>query len=606
MDNPTNATTTSTRDKEKEHQETRVPQIHDGPSPAQAPPTSDQESGPVANTNANHHDPTLRGFRLVAVAVGVCFGALMMSLDIAIIGTALPSIMSDFGDTTQIAWYPAAFTLATCALTPVAGKMAAVFPLDLVYSSFTCIFLAGSILCGCAPNSTAFIAGRAVAGVGAAGVSSNGLTILVTIAPAGRKPALMGAGAACFALGLVVAPLLGGAFTARLTWRWCFWINIPFNLLTITVVSTFFRPPQGRTSSVGGRIKSLDLVGCFLFVPSVFMLLLALEWGADRRSWSDPTIIGLFVGAGVTLLVFVGWEWSRAADAMIPGSVVGRRTVAFACLFASTQMGALTIASYYLPAWFQAVQGVNPLDSGIRMLPTVLTQIVTTIIASGLARRMRYYNPWFFLSAVFLCISSALYTTFTAFSTPPSQWIGYQVIQGFSAGFGMQMSSLAVQLELKDSPELLPVGIALVIFVQYLGASILQVVAGTVFTSELSSQLMHAELGLSPLQRSLLLSAGLAHMREVTAANFPQLLDHILEAYNAAITRVFFVPVAAAGAGFLLTFGIKWTAVEQPPKSSTGAGAESLAGDATLDSAGTRAAGPPSQVPVPPEGRRNA
>lgn len=172
--------------------------------------------------------------------------------------------------------------------------------------------------------------------------------------------------------------------TARLTWRWCFWINIPFNLLTLVVVSCFFRPPQGRTGSVGGRIKSLDLLGCFLFVPGVFMLLLALEWGADRRSWSDPTIVGLFVGAGVTLIVFVGWEWSRAADAMIPGSVVRRRTVAFTCLFASTQLGGLTIASYYLPAWFQAVQGVNPLDSGIRMLPTALTQIVTTIIASGL------------------------------------------------------------------------------------------------------------------------------------------------------------------------------------------------------------------------------
>lgn len=157
---------------------------------------------------------------------------------------------------------------------------------------------------------------------------------------------------------------------------------------------------------------------------------------------------------------------------------------------------------------------------------------------------MRYYNPWFFLAPVFLCTSSALYTTFTAFSTPPSHWIGYQVIQGFGAGFGMQMSSLAVQLELKDSPELVPVGIALVIFVQYLGASILQVVAGTVFNSELNSQLMRAELGLSPTQKVLLLEAGLTRMREVTAAHFPQLLEPILESYNAAITRVF---VGSAG-----------------------------------------------------------
>lgn len=119
--------------------------------------------------------------------------------------------MVDLDDTTaNIAWYPASFTLATCALTPVAGKMASVFPLDLVYSSSTFVFLVGSILCGWAPSSGVFIAGRAVAGIGAAGVASNGLTILVTIAPAPRKPMFMGLGAACFVMGLIAGPLLGG------------------------------------------------------------------------------------------------------------------------------------------------------------------------------------------------------------------------------------------------------------------------------------------------------------------------------------------------------------------------------------------------------------
>ena len=119
--------------------------------------------------------------------------------------------MSGFGDSTNMAWYPAAFTLAMCSLTPVAGKLAAVFPLDLVYSSFTLVFLGGSILCGCAPSSGAFIAGRAVAGIGAAGVVSNGLTIVLTIAPVAKRPLFMGFAGACFGIGLVMAPLVGGA-----------------------------------------------------------------------------------------------------------------------------------------------------------------------------------------------------------------------------------------------------------------------------------------------------------------------------------------------------------------------------------------------------------
>ncbi len=119
--------------------------------------------------------------------------------------------MSGFSDSTNMAWYPAAFTLATCALTPVAGKLAAVFPLDLVYSSFTLFFLAGSILCGWAPSSSAFIAGRAIAGIGAAGVASNGLTIVVIITPVAKRPLFMGFAGACFGIGLVMAPLVGGA-----------------------------------------------------------------------------------------------------------------------------------------------------------------------------------------------------------------------------------------------------------------------------------------------------------------------------------------------------------------------------------------------------------
>lgn len=124
---------------------------------------------------------------------------------------AIPSITTEFGDTSQIAWYPAAYTFAICAFTPVAGKMASAFPLNWVYLSFSAVFLVGSIVCGAAPTSSALIVGRAISGLGAGGVASNGLTILVMIAPVRLKQVFVGMGAACFAVGLVLAPVLGGA-----------------------------------------------------------------------------------------------------------------------------------------------------------------------------------------------------------------------------------------------------------------------------------------------------------------------------------------------------------------------------------------------------------
>ncbi|KAL2131114.1 hypothetical protein VTI74DRAFT_5548 [Chaetomium olivicolor] len=475
--------------------------------------SDDRDEDPSGGNPGQYGNTSTRqGYRLYAVAIGVCFGALMMSLDISIIGTALPSITSSpgFSSSTNIA------------------------------CSFTFIFLVGSILCGWAPNSSAFIAGRAIAGVGAAGVASNGLTILVTIAPGARKAIFMGMGAVCFAVGLVGGPLLGGAFTERLSWRWCFWINIPFNIVTLAVVSLFFRPQQGRdTKSLSSRIKR-----------------------GERGVWSSPTVIGLFVGSGLTILLFAIWESRRGPLALIPPTLL-RRTLLCTLLFASTHMSSLTIASYYLPVWFQSIQATSPLQSGIRMLPTVLTQIVMTILASSLALHIRYYNPWFFLAPVFMCTSSVLYTTFTP-ATPAREWIGYQIVQGVGAGLGMQMASLAVQLEMRRSgeEELVPVGIAMVMFVQYLGATVVQVVAGTVLNTGLMGRLGPGGVGLTEGQVGLLLNAGIRDVRGVVQREFPGLVEVIVQAYNEAITRVFFVPVGGAVAGFLLAFGIKWNPIE--------------------------------------------
>jgi len=193
------------------------------------------------------------------------------------------------------------------------------------------------------------------------------------------------------------------------------------------------------------------------------------------------------------------------------------------------------------------------------------------------------------MAPIFMCISSALYTQFTAFSTPTSHWIGFQIIQGVGAGFGMQMSSLAVQLELMDSPDLVPVGITLVTFTQYLGSTVLQVIAGTIFNNDLVKQLReHA--GLTAGQTSLLIGGGTTKVRQITAENFPELLHPILESYNKAITSIFvrrlifffsavigesvkleiltitrvflkFVPIAATAAAFFIAFGIRWNRI---------------------------------------------
>ncbi|KAJ5201344.1 uncharacterized protein N7498_006007 [Penicillium cinerascens] len=536
-------------------------------SPDETRPTKSEDASSTAqpqhenSTEEPEGNPTvMHGFKLWAIFLGICFGAFLMSLDIFVIATAIPSITSDFKDTSQLAWYPAAYSLTTCALTPLAGKLSATFPLRWIYITFFSIFMLGSLICGFAPNSNGFIVGRAVAGIGASGVASGGFVIVLTVASDKAKPLLMGICSSCFAMGLILAPVIGGALTQKATWRWCFWVNLPPGAVTLVAMLLFFKPPSiQRDRTALQRIKNLDLIGCAIFIPAIFMLLLAMMWGGTEKPWGSATIIGLFVGSGVTLMLFVGWEHYKGDGAMIPGNLIVRRTITFSVLFSFCHFGSLGILNYYLPEWFQAVEGASPLESGTRVLASVLAQIVGTLSSGILARKVNFYNPWLFVGPLFMCTAAALYTQFTAFNTPSSHWIGFQVIQGLGVGMAQQMPSLIVQLAVHDKPELMPAAVSLNLFFQYLGATVTQVIGGIVFRSILGKSL--DDHGLNATQIALLSAAGTAHIREVANANFPKLLRPVLESYNKAITSTFFVAVGTTAAAFCFAFGVKWTRI---------------------------------------------
>jgi hypothetical protein len=153
------------------------------------------------------------------------------------------------------------------------------------------------------------------------------------------------------------------------------------------------------------------------------------------------------------------------------------------------------------------------------------------------AQKFQYYNPWFFLGGIFMCVANVLFTRFHP-NTPSSEWIGYQVLLGIGAGFGMQMPSLAVQLELSDTPELVPIGIALNMLSQFLGATVTQVVAGTIFNNEIRHQLVDT-IGLSEEQVGLFLAGGIKEAHSTAERYFPDLLEPIIDGYNTAITSAF-------------------------------------------------------------------
>jgi MFS family permease len=245
----------------------------------------------------------------------------------------------------------------------------------------------GSLVCALAPNSPALVVGRAVAGLGGSGIMPGALIIIAHSVPLRSRPVFLGAMGGMFGIASVCGPLLGGVFTDRLTWRWCFYINLPFGAFAALAVLLFFHPPDRpdlAKLSVLDRVKKIDWLGLFLFIPSIVSLLLALQWGGSRYPWSNGRIIGLFVVFGVAAIAFGVVQFWRKDDAIVPPRIITQRSIAAGAWYAFCNAAAFLIVVYYTPLWHQVIQNVSAVDSGLRLLPVLIGLVVMAMVSGAL------------------------------------------------------------------------------------------------------------------------------------------------------------------------------------------------------------------------------
>jgi MFS family permease len=210
------------------------------------------------------------------------------------------------------------------------------FDVKWTFLSSLVIFEAGSVLCAAATSSKMLIGGRALAGVGAAAMFSGGMTILGYSVPLRKRAIYLASLSSVFGISSIIGPILGGAFTDNLTWRWCFWINLPFGGVAMAIVFVFFKnPPRPYADmSVKDKIKEIDLLGAFFLISAIVCLLLALQWGGITYPFSDSKVWGCFLGFGLLISVFIGIQiWKGEQATLPPRIIVKQRTVLCCALF---------------------------------------------------------------------------------------------------------------------------------------------------------------------------------------------------------------------------------------------------------------------------------
>ncbi|KAK5156883.1 hypothetical protein LTS14_004400 [Recurvomyces mirabilis] len=239
---------------------------------------------PVGSSNDGYDYPT--GLRLALILTSIYISVFLVALDKLIISTATPAITNDFQTSSDIGWYGTAYLLTNAAFLLVFGKMYTFLNVKYVFLAAVVLFEVGSAICGAAANSVAFIIGRAVAGLGAGGVQSGAITLIVYAVPLEKRPAFQGLFGAVYGVSSVLGPLVGGAFTSHVTWRWCFWLNLPLGGLVLAFV-TFALDAKGGSqtkTTLKEKLLQLNLEGLLALLPGVICLCLALEWGGFTYS----------------------------------------------------------------------------------------------------------------------------------------------------------------------------------------------------------------------------------------------------------------------------------------------------------------------------------
>ena len=271
------------------------------------------ESGHEENTVDEQNDDSKYpgGAKLGVLTFGLCMAIFVVALDNTIIATAIPKITTVFDSLNDVGWYGSSYLLTTTSLQPSFGKVYTYFNVKWTYLSALVIFEIGSILCAAARNSVMLIVGRAVAGAGAAALFSGGMTIVAYSVALRKRAMYIALLSSMFGISSVIGPLLGGVLTDRATWRWCFWINLPFGGIALFTVFFFFTNPERKHADMSfkQKLQQIDLAGAFLLICAVVCLLLALQWGGSTYPWHDSKVWGCLLGFGLIIACFIGLQF---------------------------------------------------------------------------------------------------------------------------------------------------------------------------------------------------------------------------------------------------------------------------------------------------------
>ena len=415
----------------------------------------------------------------VLVMAGTMLGLFTSAMDQTIVGTAMPRVVAHLGGYEHYSWVFTGFMVVSTTTVPIVGKLTDMYGRKFFFLGGIAIMMLGSALCGTSQSMTQLIAFRAIQGLGAGTIMATAFAIVGDIFPPAQRARWAGLMSGVYAAASVAGPLIGGYITDNLNWRWVFYVNLPLGAVAL---STFFSVMPSVRPGVRHR---LDYWGVTMLILTVVPLLLAFSWANEEYPWLSAQIIGLLAFAALAALAFATVE-RRAAEPILPPELFRHRIfLVSAGVTFLTGMGMFGSIAY-LPLFVQGVIGSSATNSGLVIMPMMISMSLTAAVVGQLLARWGRYR---IIGVVGLAAMSSGMFLMSRMDATSTNAIATRnmIVVGMGLGATMPIFILAVQNALPY--RMLGVSTAAIQFFRSVGGTMGVAIMGSLLNSRFSAEL---------------------------------------------------------------------------------------------------------------------